>query len=65
MSAAVSARLLRIVAARSLNTFGRAVINAAVVWELYGDTANFLVVAGVLTLRALFDVLRRRPQGAR
>ena len=25
----------------------------------------FLVVAGVLTLRALFDVLRRRPQGAR
>ena len=25
----------------------------------------FLVVAGVLTLRALFDVLRRRPRGAR
>lgn len=45
--AAVLSRILRVVGARSLNTFGRAVINATVLWELYARTGNKLVLAGV------------------
>lgn len=40
-------RILRLVAARSLNTFGRAVLNATVLWELYARTGNKLVIAMV------------------
>ncbi len=54
---------MRIVAARSLNTFGRAVINATVVWELYGDTTNFLVVAGVGFVQVLPVILLFVPAG--
>lgn len=40
-------RILRLVGARSLNTFGRAVISATVLWELYVRTDSKLVIAGV------------------
>lgn len=40
-------RILRLVGARSLNTFGRAVISATVLWELYIRTDSKLVIAGV------------------
>ena len=36
-----------LVAARALNTFGRAVISATVFWELYDRTSDTLVLAGV------------------
>lgn len=40
-------RILRLVIARSLNTFGRAVLNATVLWELYARTSSKLVLAAV------------------
>jgi MFS family permease len=40
-------RILRLVVARSLNTFGRAVLNATVLWELYERTHSKLVLAAV------------------
>lgn len=40
-------RILRLVGARSLNTFGRAVLNATVLWELYARTGSKLVIAMV------------------
>jgi MFS family permease len=40
-------RILRLVSARSLNTFGRAVLNATVLWELYERTGSKLVLAAV------------------
>jgi MFS family permease len=40
-------RILRLVSARSLNTVGRAVLNATVLWELYARTQSKLVLAGV------------------
>ncbi len=64
MPDAVLGRILRIVTARSLNTFGRAVINATVVWELYGETTNFLVVAGVGFVQVLPVILLFVPAGA-
>ncbi len=63
MPDAVLGRILRVVGARSLNTFGRAVINATVVWELYGDTANFLVLAGVGFVQVLPVILLFVPAG--
>lgn len=51
------------VGARSLNTFGRAVINATVVWELYGETSNFLVLAGVGLVQVLPVILLFVPAG--
>ncbi len=51
------------VSARSLNTFGRAVINATVVWELFGDTADFLVIAGVGFVQVLPVILLFVPAG--
>ncbi|HEU4733332.1 MAG TPA: MFS transporter [Kofleriaceae bacterium] len=40
-------RILRLVSARSLNTFGRSVLNATVLWELYERTHSKLVLSGV------------------
>jgi MFS family permease len=39
--------ILRLVAARSLNTFGRAVLSTTVFWELYDRTHSNLVVAAI------------------
>jgi MFS family permease len=52
-------RILRLVTARSLNTFGRAVLNTTVGWELYERThsASVLAVVGlvqVIPVAALF-----------
>ncbi len=40
-------RILQLVAARALNTFGRAVLNATVLWELYARTSSKLMLAAV------------------
>ena len=63
MPDAVLGRILRIVGARSLNTFGRQVINATVVWELYGDTHNFLVIAGLGLVQVVPVILLFVPAG--
>ena len=45
--------ILRLVSARALNTFGRAVISATVFWELYQRTNSKLVLAGVGAVQVL------------
>ena len=55
--------LSRVVAARSLNTFGRAVINATVLWELYERTGSKLVLAGVGLVQVLPVILLFVPAG--
>ena len=55
--------LSRVVAARSLNTFGRAVINATVLWELYERTDSKLVLAGVGLVQVLPVILLFVPAG--
>ncbi len=40
-------RILRLVAARSLNSFGRAVLSTTVQWELYKRTGSTLILAAV------------------
>jgi MFS family permease len=45
--------ILQLVSARSLNTFGRAIISATVYWELYDRTGSKLVVAGVGAVQVL------------
>lgn len=47
MPDAASARILRLVAARAFNTFGRGVISATVLWELYKRTDSKLVIGSV------------------
>ena len=49
--------------ARSLNTFGRAVLNATVLWELYERTHNNLVIAGVGFAQVIPVVLLFVPAG--
>lgn len=56
MSDAVQGRILRLVTARSLNTFGRAVINATVFWELYHRTRDTRVI-GVIGLVQMIPVI--------
>ncbi|MBA3459785.1 MAG: MFS transporter [Deltaproteobacteria bacterium] len=55
--------LRRVVGARSLNTFGRAVINATVLWELYERTDSTLVLAGVGLVQVLPVILLFIPAG--
>ncbi|HUJ59630.1 MAG TPA: MFS transporter [Kofleriaceae bacterium] len=43
----VVGRILALVSARALNTFGRAVISATVLWELYNRTDSKLVLGAV------------------
>ena len=56
-------RILRLVAARSLNTFGRAVITATVYWELFDRTDDALVLAGVGFVQVVPVVLLFVPAG--
>jgi len=60
---AVLGRILRLVAARSLNTFGRAVISATVLWELYARTGDQLVLAGVGLVQVIPVILLFVPAG--
>ena len=61
----VSARspIGRLVAARSLNTFGRSIISATVLWELYDRTDSKYVIAGVGAVQVLPVVLLFVPVG--
>jgi MFS family permease len=56
-------RILRLVGARSLNTFGRAVLNATVLWELYERTSSTLVLAAVGLAQVLPVVVLFVPAG--
>lgn len=56
-------RILRLVGARSLNTFGRAVISATVLWELYIRTGSKLVIAGVGLVQVVPVILLFVPAG--
>jgi len=56
-------RILRLVGARSLNTFGRAVLNATVLWELYERTSSKLVLAAVGFAQVIPVVLLFVPAG--
>ena len=55
--------LLRLVTARSLNTFGRAVLNATVLWELYARTGSKLALAAVGVAQVLPVILLFVPAG--
>ncbi|MGE5181171.1 MAG: MFS transporter [Acidobacteriota bacterium] len=50
-------RILQLVAARALNTFGRAIISATVLWELWDRTHDKLVIAGVGAVQVVPVVL--------
>lgn len=54
----------RLVGARSLNTFGRAIISATVLWELYDRTASTFVLALVGLVQVIPVVLLFVPVGA-
>ena len=54
----------RFVGARALNTFGRAVISATVLWELYERAGDPLVLAGVGLVQVIPVVLLFVPSGA-
>ena len=53
----------RLVGARSLNTFGRTVLSATVLWELYARTHDTLVLAAVGVVQVLPVVLLFVPVG--
>jgi MFS family permease len=55
--------ILRLVIARSLNTFGRAVLNATVLWELYERTGSKLALAAVGVAQVAPVVLLFVPAG--
>jgi MFS family permease len=57
-------RISQLVTARSLNTFGRAVLSATVLWELYNRTDSTLALAGVGFAQVIPVVLLFVPAGA-
>ena len=56
-------RILRLVGARSLNTFGRAVLTATVLWELFDRTHDPLALAAVGLAQVVPVVLLFVPSG--
>lgn len=56
-------RILRLVSARSLNTFGRSVLTATVLWELYERTKSKLILAAVGAAQVVPVVLLFVPAG--
>ena len=56
--------ILRLVGARSLNTFGRAVISATVLWELYERTHSKLVISFVGVVQMIPVIVLFVPSGA-
>jgi MFS family permease len=56
--------ILRLVGARSLNTFGRAVISATVLWELYERTHSKLVISFVGIVQMIPVIVLFVPSGA-
>ncbi len=63
MSVPVPGRIWRFVFARALNTFGRAVINTTVLWELYARTHNKLVLSAVGVMQVIPVILLFIPAG--
>lgn len=57
-------RILRLVGARSLQTFGRQIIAATVLWELYERTHNELVISAVGAVQVLPVIALFVPAGA-
>ena len=62
--AGAASPIARLVAARSLNTFGRAVLSATVLWELYDRTHDKLVLAAVGVVQVVPVLLLFVPVGA-
>jgi MFS family permease len=56
-------RILRLVGARSLNTVGRSILNATVLWELYARTHDKLVIAAVGLAQVIPVVVLFVPAG--
>src|ERR1700690_3901894 len=56
--------MVPLVGARSLNTLGRAVISATVLWELYERTHDTFVIAGVGLVQVIPVVLLFVASGA-
>lgn len=56
--------IARLVGARSLNTFGRAVLSATVLWELYDRTHDKLVLAAVGVVQVVPVIALFVPVGA-
>lgn len=56
--------ILRLVSARSLNTFGRGIISATVLWELYDRTHSKLVIALVGAVQVIPVIVLFVPSGA-
>jgi MFS family permease len=56
-------RILRLVTARSLNTFGRSILNATVLWELYDRTHSKLALAAVGLAQVIPVVVLFVPAG--
>src|SRR5579862_5474867 len=59
-----ASRIVRLVGARALNTFGRAMISASVLWELYARTHSKLVLSGVGLVQVIPVVALFVPAGA-
>ncbi len=55
--------ILRLVGARALNTFGRAVISATVLWELYRRTHDTFVIGAVGLVQVLPVIVLFVPSG--
>jgi len=60
---AVMNRIWRFIAARALNTFGRAVITTTVLWELYERTGDKLVLAAVGMMQVIPVIALFIPSG--
>jgi MFS family permease len=63
VAAAVTETVYRLVAARSLNTFGRAVLTTTVLWELYDRTRSTVLIAAVGIAQVVPVVLLFVPSG--
>ena len=64
MRAGAASPIARLVAARSLNTFGRAVLSATVLWELYDRTHDKLVLAAIGAVQVVPVIALFVPVGA-
>lgn len=64
MQRGAASPIARLVAARSLNTFGRAVLSATVLWELYDRTHDKLVLAAVGVVQVVPVIALFVPVGA-
>ncbi|HEY8143325.1 MAG TPA: MFS transporter [Kofleriaceae bacterium] len=64
MRAVSASPIARLVAARSLNTFGRSVMSATVLWELYDRTHDKLVLAAIGVVQVIPVIALFIPVGA-